>query len=63
MPIPTILPTENRDEYVSRCVPVLVEKDNINPKKAAAICYTTWSNGQFNKAIFSYIYVCNPLGL
>ena len=44
MPIPKPLPTENRDEYVGRCIPELVEKDNIDPRQASAICYTTWSN-------------------
>ena len=42
MPIPTPSKTERQEDYINRCIPVLVEKDNLPREQAAAVCYATW---------------------
>ena len=39
MPIPERTPTESRDEFIGRCIGELVDKENMNRRQAAAICY------------------------
>jgi len=44
MPIPKPTPAERQADFITRCIPVLVEQDNLPRDKAAAVCYSTWNN-------------------
>ncbi len=46
MPIPTPSKTERQQDFIDRCIPVLVEEDNLPRDEAAAICYGKWSNSK-----------------
>ena len=46
MPIPTPSKTERQQDYIDRCIPVLVEEDNLPRNEAAAICYGKWNNNK-----------------
>ena len=42
MPIPKPTSTERQEDYINRCIPVLVEQDNLPKEQAAAVCYAQW---------------------
>ena len=42
MPIPTPSKTERQEDYINRCIPVLVEKDKLSRKQASDVCYAQW---------------------
>jgi len=43
MPLPSPKPFERQDDFVTRCIGEVIEKDNLPRDQATAICYTQWS--------------------
>ena len=42
MPIPKPQKDEEKDEFIRRCVPKLMEEDDIEKDQAVAICMKKW---------------------
>jgi len=48
--MPTPRKGENKEDYISRCIPQVQEDGTAkDPKQAAAICYSMWSRKNENK--------------
>jgi len=42
MPIPKPTPAERQVDFITRCIPVLVEEDKLPREQASAVCYAQW---------------------
>ena len=42
MPLPEPSENESQDEFIERCIPTVVESDDVDQEQAAAICYEQW---------------------
>ncbi len=41
--MPTPLPYERQEDFINRCVPELIEKENRTKEQATAVCYSIWN--------------------
>ena len=46
-------PGEDKDEFISRCIPVVID-EGYEEDQAAAICYSYWENKQFEQDLAPY---------
>lgn len=51
---------ESKKDYVSRCIPIMIDKEGRKPDQAAAICYSIYkqkgSSKKFKKPISESIF-------
>lgn len=41
--MPQPKPFERQEDFINRCIPELIEKENMDREQATAVCYSYWN--------------------